>query len=114
MSDNNGWGGQRLGAGRKPAAVSKKNRSFYLSDAEYDAVKDFLATLRGTKVMRTTAQLHLPKRIDDPDVAAAWFRRAEKATLAIEARIGKHVQQVWEGDDGKLKFQVDGVEWEEK
>jgi len=46
LRTHEGWGGQRPGAGRKPAAVSKKSRSFYVSDDEYRAMKDFLAAYR--------------------------------------------------------------------
>ncbi|WP_349688188.1 hypothetical protein [Acidaminococcus sp. DS4831] len=44
--NHEGWGGQRLGAGRKPALIPKKSRSIYVDDLEYKAVKRFLATLR--------------------------------------------------------------------
>ena len=41
---NNGWGGKRAGAGRRPRAVDgteRKMRSLRASDAEWEAIKAF-------------------------------------------------------------------------
>jgi hypothetical protein len=38
------WGGHRPGAGRKPSG--KKARQIYVTDEEYEKIKDFINTLR--------------------------------------------------------------------
>ena len=38
------WGGNRTNAGRKPSG--KKARQIYVTDEEYQKIKDFINTLR--------------------------------------------------------------------
>jgi hypothetical protein len=45
MDKYNDWGGNRPGAGRKPSG--KKARQIYVTDEEYQKIKDFINTLRG-------------------------------------------------------------------
>lgn len=44
-----GWGGARIGAGRKAENGVKKTHSFYLTDNEYNLVKQFISYLRSDK-----------------------------------------------------------------
>lgn len=38
------WGGNRKGAGRKP--TGRKKRGFYITDEEYDKMREFLESIR--------------------------------------------------------------------
>ncbi len=44
-----GWGGSREGAGRKRGQEQRTTASFYVSEAEKEAVKELLAKLRSEK-----------------------------------------------------------------
>lgn len=96
-----GWGGSRLGAGRKPALIPKKNRSFYVSDDEYNALKEFLTTFRE----KNTPACHIPKRIMDSAEAAEWIREAQEQARSMESEFHMRVHQVWEDSQGNLTFQ---------
>lgn len=42
----NGWGGKREGSGAKSDGIKRKNYSFWASEEEAAAIREFLATLR--------------------------------------------------------------------
>lgn len=46
MSGNNNWGGQRAGAGRP--STGRKKRNFYITDIEYELIKQYLEQLRAS------------------------------------------------------------------
>ena len=61
MSNTNGWGGKRAGAGRRPAAqdgTERKMRSLRASDDEWEMIKAFAKALkddpaRAARMMKT-------------------------------------------------------------
>jgi len=61
VSNENGWGGKRAGAGRRPAAqdgTERKMRSLRASDAEWETIKTFAKVLkddpvRAARMMKT-------------------------------------------------------------
>ena len=61
VSNENGWGGKRAGAGRRPAAqdgTERKMRSLRASDEEWDTIKAFAKIIkddpaRAVRMMKT-------------------------------------------------------------
>lgn len=46
------WGGARIGAGRP--STGRKKRNFYITDAEYELIKQYLEQLRASKAANST------------------------------------------------------------
>ena len=52
------WGGRRLGSGRKSDGQKRPNRTFRLSDAEYELVKRFIKELKEAEKMREVIDVY--------------------------------------------------------
>ena len=105
---NESWGGKRQNAGR-PATGAKPNRTFRLSDAEYEAVKEFIKNLRSESKMRYELRMKVEtdgtiSRNDDLQVlindAEGMFKKAKASEIengdTLEIYDREQNEVVWE------------------
>lgn len=86
-----GWGGTRVGAGRKKAEIPKKIRGFRLTDAEWEFMKEALSKYRNGEIEEATAS---------PVATVPELPREESATIVYEGYSGAgllaHLEELYQ------------------